>query len=74
MTDFEIYAKVAERSYWFHVVQDYMSYKRDWIYLREATQSLLDGTYHQDYISDEIKWPVFRWRELNKELADVSAT
>ena len=72
--DFEIYAKVAERAYWFHVVKEYMTHTADWRYLEEAVQGLLDDKHNQEYISDAIKWPVLRWRELNKELADVSAT
>ena len=74
MSEQEIYAKVAEKAYWFHVVKEYMTHVADWRYLEEAVQGLLDGKHNQDYISDEIKWPVLRWRELNKELADVSAT
>ena len=74
MSEQEIYAKVAEKAYWFHVVKEYMTHVADWRYLEEAVQGLLDGKHNQEYISDAIKWPVLRWRELNKELADVSAT
>lgn len=57
----------AESLYWYHVVRNYMDDQADWRYLDGATLGLLKGTHNQDYIGDEILWPVERWRQLDKE-------
>ena len=61
--------QVAEFRYWYHQVENWMEKQADWRYLDKATQGLLDGTANQDYINDEIKYAVLRWRELAKKLS-----
>jgi hypothetical protein len=57
----------AEKQYWYWVVYNYMEGCEDWRYPDEAVECLLAGTHNQEYITDQIKYPVLRWRELNKK-------
>jgi hypothetical protein len=59
--------KEAEQGYWYIVVRKYLEHVEDWRYLDEATIDFLIGTHNQDYITNEILYPVLKWRELESE-------
>lgn len=61
---------VAEQKYWYSVVRKYMQRLEDWSYLDDATYGLLDGTHNQDCMSDEIEYPVLRWREIEQQIKE----
>lgn len=58
----------AEQKYWYSVVRTYMDNLEDWRFLDEAVNGLLAGTHNQECISDDIEYPVLRWRELEQEI------
>lgn len=55
---------ISEQKYWYSVVYNYLSDMEDFRHPEAATQGLLDGTHLQDMISDDIEYPVLRWREI----------
>lgn len=57
--------EMLESLYWYYQVRDYMDHQADWRYLAEATEGFLKGTHNQDYLSNDILWAVYKWREIN---------
>jgi hypothetical protein len=60
----------AEMKYWYSVVYEYMCKQADWRYPEDATEGLLLNKFNQSYITDDIEWPVMRWRQLNAKLPE----
>jgi hypothetical protein len=54
----------VEQKYWYSVVHNWMQNQEDWRYPDEATQGFLGGAINQQYMNDEIEYPVLRWRQL----------
>lgn len=59
--------KEAEQKYWYWVVRNYLMERADFSFPHEATLGLLNGHVNIDYITDEILYPVLRWRQLETE-------
>lgn len=60
----------SEIRYWYSVVRTYMNKRANWAHIDEATIYLLMNTGNQEYITDEIEYPVMRWRQLYAQLPE----
>lgn len=64
----ELTMKIAERNYWYAVVEREMRNREDWRYLKEAVEGLLSREHNQDQLDNFLTYPVWRWRQLNEEI------
>lgn len=64
----ELAMKIAERNYWYAVVDKEMRRREDWRYPEEAVKGLLDGKHNQDELDNILTYPVWQWRQLNEEI------